>query len=316
MQLDYENLKKYVNTVLQLEKEKMVLENSRVQMEEKRDSLGKNMIKPKAPEREILQIKSEDDIAGNVATACFLLAILTILILLLQFFLRGGSLEGVNVWIYIIIAGAFEVISVISDKKAKKNYDSMYMKLEEEYQANLRRYNKLIAKEQKKMEEELALVPQINQDIDIIEAEHQRVENLLTDYYSLGIIYPVYHGDFVAIAMFSQYLNMGMCYTLTGHEGCYTLYEQQKLQGIIITKLNVIISQLDEISGQLRSLQYSLLQAISETNEKIDKLTVYAKEHGNLQQQHNAVMEYKADCMESEMKFHNQYVMLRDLINK
>ena len=312
MQLDYENLKKYVNTVLQLEKEKMVLENSRVQMEQKRDSLGKNMIKPKAPERQILST----EFRKGSGSFFFLCAALPIIILLMKIAIREGSIEGVNVWIYLIIAAALIVAGIMSNRGAVKEYDRVWMELEEEYQANLKRYNEFLAKEHKKMEDELALVPQINQDIDIIEAEHQRVENLLTDYYSLGIIYPVYHGDFVALAMFSQYLNMGMCYTLTGHEGCYTLYEQQKLQGIIITKLNVIISQLDEISGQLRSLQYSVLKAISETNEKIDQLTVYAKEQGNLQQQHNAVMEYKADCMESEMKFHNQYVMLRDLINK
>ncbi len=312
MQLDYENLKKYVNTVLQLEKEKMVLENTYSKMVKKRDSLGKNMTQPKTPEREILST----ELKKGYGSFFFLSAALPLSILFLKFCMREGSLEGVNVGIYLTIAGVLIVAGVISNVRAAKEYDRMLKKTENEYQANLKRYDEFLAKEHKKMEDELALVPQINQDINIIEAEHQKVENLLADYYSLGIIYPVYHGDFVAIAMFSQYLSMGMCYTLMGHEGCYTLYEQQKLQGIIITKLNVIISQLNEISGQLRSLQYSLLQAISETNEKIDKLTVYAKEQGDLQQQHNAVMEYKADCMESEMRFHNQYVMFRDLISK
>lgn len=108
----------------------------------------------------------------------------------------------------------------------------------------------------------------MDEDINDIVDEYNKVKELLDLYYSLDAIYPAYHGDFVAIAMFSQYLNMGMCYTLTGHEGCYTLYEQQKLQGIIITKLNVLISQLNEILGQIRSFQYSVLQAISETNKK------------------------------------------------
>lgn len=312
MELDYENLKKYVNTVLQLEKEKMVLENSRVKMEQNRDSLGQNMIKPKEPERTVLSTEWRKG-SGSIF---FLFAALPLSILLIKFAIREGSLEGVNVWIYLVVAAALIVVGIISNIKAVKNYDRMWMELEEEYQENRKRYDELLAKEIKKRDDELALVPQINQNIDIIEAEHQKVKNLLADYYSLGVIYPVYHGDFVAIAMFAQYLNMGMCYTLTGHEGCYTLYEQQKLQGIIITKLNVIISQLNEISSQLRSLQYSLLQAISETNEKIDKLTVYVKDQGDLQQQHNAVMEYKADCIESDIKFHNQYTVLRDLINK
>lgn len=311
MELSYENLKKYVDTVLQLEKEKMVLENSRVQMEKKRNSLGQNFKKPKPPEFAAVQEK-----VSGIEIIFYIGALVTFIILFMSFCMHEFSLEGVNVGIYIGIAAVLVVIGIIEHISELKVIKSNKKYAEEDYMKQLKRYDDLITKKIKQRDDELALIPRINQDIDIIEAEHQRVENLLADYYSLGIIYPVYHGDFVAIAMFSQYLNMGMCYTLTGHEGCYTLYEQQKLQGIIITKLNVIISQLDEISGQLRSLQYSLLQAISETNEKIDKLTVYAKEQGNLQQQHNAVMEYKADCMESEMKFHNQYVMFRDLINQ
>lgn len=314
MQLDYENLKKYVNTVLQLEKEKMVLENTYSKMVKKRDSLGQYVQLPEPPKKQRVEVKEKKPSGTTVFKIIAFVTLLAMISNIIQ-------AEGKPNLFYIIGFISIIVISVaiglvLSFISFNKNEAEVEKLSQIDYEDRCKKYNEIITEDTKRRDRELALIPQINKDINIIVDQYNKTNELLKSYYSLDVIYPSYHGDFVAIAMFSQYLNMGMCYTLTGHEGCYTLYEQQKLQGIIITKLNVIISQLNEISGQLRSLQYSLLQAISETNEKIDRLTVYAKEQGDLQQQHNAVMEYKADCMESEMKFHNQYVMLRDLINK
>ena len=315
MQLDYENLKKYVNTVLQLEKEKMVLENTYSKMVKKRDSMGQYVQLPAPPKK---QRVNETEAPASGSSFFFMVAGITFLIMFFNLMSNKGRPSSMTLfWIFISVIVLSILIGVIvRSNEYKRMYENNEKIVNEDYENRCNQYNNILVEDAKRRDRELALIPQMNNDINTIVDEYNKINELLKSYYSLDVIYPSYHGDFVAIAMFSQYLNMGMCYTLTGHEGCYTLYEQQKLQGIIITKLNVIISQLDEISGQLRSLQYSLLQAISETNEKIDKLTVYAKEQGNLQQQHNAVMEYKADCMESEMKFNNQYVMLRDLINK
>ncbi len=314
MQLDYENLKKYVNTVLQLEKEKMVLENTYSKMVKKRDSLGKYVQLPEPPKKQRIDAGKKPI---NGATVCYLITFITLLAMLSNILKSEGKPNPVYIIGFLTIIIASTALGIRINHFAYKKLENESKRLSiEDYNKRYNEYNKIVIEDTKRRDRELALIPQMNNDINIIVDQYNKTNELLKSYYSLDVIYPSYHGDFVALAMFSQYLNMGMCYTLTGHEGCYTLYEQQKLQGIIITKLNVIISQLNEISGQLRSLQYSLLQAISETNEKIDKLTVYAKEQGNLQQQHNAVMEYKADCMESEMKFHNQYVMFRDLINK
>lgn len=315
MQLDYENLKKYVNTVLQLEKEKMVLENTYSKMVKKRNSMGQYVQLPEPPKKRKMEEKVTDGNGYIISMALSSIAIFVACIYLISCLWNQSNITMfvvfLSIGIFIFLIGL--IFKSVDYQKMRENNEKI---VNEDYENRCNQYNNIILEDARRRDRELALIPQMNNDINTIVDEYNKINELLKSYYSLDVIYPSYHGDFVAIAMFSQYLNMGMCYTLTGHEGCYTLYEQQKLQGIIITKLNVIISQLDEISGQLRSLQYSLLQAISETNEKIDKLTVYAKEHGNLQQQHNAVMEYKADCMESEMKFHNQYVMLRDLINK
>ena len=315
MQLDYENLKKYVNTVLQLEKEKMVLENAYSKMVKKRNSMGQYVQLPEPPKKRKMEEKVTD---GNGYIISMALSFIAVLVACVYFIIC--LLDNSNITMFVVFLSIGILLYLIGLIFKSVDYQKMRENNEkivnEDYENRCNQYNNIILEDARRRDRELALIPQMNNDINIIVDEYNKTNELLKSYYSLDVIYPSYHGDFVAIAMFSQYLNMGMCYTLTGHEGCYTLYEQQKLQGIIITKLNVIISQLDEISGQLRSLQYSLLQAISETNEKIDKLTVYAKEQGNLQQQHNAVMEYKADCMESEMKFHNQYVMFRDLINK
>lgn len=314
MQLGYEDLKKYVNTVLDLEKEKMVLENTYSKMVKKRDSLGKHVKLPEPPKKQRIDAGKKQ---FNGASVCYLITFITLLAMLSNILQSRGNPNPVYIFGFITIIIMSLALGIVINHFAYKKLENESEKLSrEDYNKRYDEYNKTIIEDAKRRDRELALIPQMNNDINIIVNEYNKINELLKSYYSLDVIYPSYHGDFVALAMFAQYLNMGMCYTLTGHEGCYTLYEQQKLQGIIITKLNVIISQLNEISSQLRSLQYSLLQAISETNEKIDKLTVYVKDQGDLQQQHNAVMEYKADCIESDIKFHNQYTVLRDLINK
>lgn len=54
--------------------------------------------------------------------------------------------------------------------------------------------------------------------------------------------------------MIYQYLDSGRCYTLTGHEGAYNLYESELRMNRILGKLDDIIVRLNEILDNQRIL--------------------------------------------------------------
>ena len=90
---------------------------------------------------------------------------------------------------------------------------------------------------------------------------------ILNDFYDKNIVYEKYRNIY-AISSICEYLKSGRCDSLTGTNGAYNLYEAELRQGIIINKLDVIISKLDRIEQN----QYLLYEAINETNRSVNKL--------------------------------------------
>ena len=77
------------------------------------------------------------------------------------------------------------------------------------------------------------------------------------------ILYPKYR-DIVAVSMFLEYLESKRCSQLEGHEGAYNIFENEKLLNHIITKLDVIISKLDDIKQN----QHCLYEALRDISSK------------------------------------------------
>lgn len=94
----------------------------------------------------------------------------------------------------------------------------------------------------------------------------QRLYNVLDSSGHL-ILYPKYR-DLVPVTMFIEYLDSGRCSRLEGHEGAYNIYENEARLNLIITKLDVIIQQLDVI----RENQYYLYQTLVEIDRKSDSI--------------------------------------------
>ena len=92
-------------------------------------------------------------------------------------------------------------------------------------------------------------------------------QNILNKFYSKDIIFEKYRNIY-AISSICEYLKSGRCDSLTGTNGAYNLYEAELRQGIIINKLDEIISRLDRIEQN----QYLLYEAINETNRSVNQL--------------------------------------------
>ncbi len=116
--------------------------------------------------------------------------------------------------------------------------------------------------------------------IEILSDTYWKIVATLNSLYSTDTIYKKYQGDLVAICMFEEYLESGMCSKLTGHEGAYILYENQVRLDLILSKLDDVIKKLDDIIenqhnlyNTMRSIernQHSIINSLQKLNKKID----------------------------------------------
>ncbi len=84
-----------------------------------------------------------------------------------------------------------------------------------------------------------------------------QTQTILEKYYSPDIIFPKYR-NLPALTSIYEYLTSGRCEELTGPNGAYNLYEMELRQNIVISQLNTIISNLE----QIRQNQYVLYQEL------------------------------------------------------
>lgn len=168
-----------------------------------------------------------------------------------------------------------------SEKKEYENYCNI-VKDTKKYNANATEYNNKRYKHweneyynQKQLarkhfdENECVL---IDNEADLIRKNKEKVENTLNALYNLRIngilcLHPNYQG-LVPISIIYGYFDTGRCSQLQGHEGAYNLYEDEKMKGMIINKLDVVSKQL----GKLNSTMVYVGQAIQECNERLSDL--------------------------------------------
>lgn len=107
-----------------------------------------------------------------------------------------------------------------------------------------------------------------------IEEEVSQVEELLQNFYKLrnelyacGVIFEKYR-NYVAVAMFCEYLKSGRCEKLEGPTGAYNLYESEIRANIVVNNLNKIVDSLEKIQEN----QYLIYSGISRMNSELKVL--------------------------------------------
>lgn len=138
----------------------------------------------------------------------------------------------------------------------------------------------------------------VNQDYEILRQRYNKTASLLQKYYDLNIIYPKYRG-IVPVAMFVQYLESGIVYQLEGPDGAYSRYEDELFRQLIINKLDVIVTRLDDI----RSTQYELANSLEKSNQQIMELN-----------SHTEIQSYNTMQTNAEVKALKDYTIFRDLL--
>lgn len=136
------------------------------------------------------------------------------------------------------------------------------------------KYAQDIKYEKYRVEQETAQKSKLTYARQTLYSTYQKTCNTLQSLYDKGIIFPKYRNNLVAICMFSEYLQSGICSVLEGHEGVYNKFESDRLMGLILVKLDEISSKLDDIANN----QYMLYSALNQINNQQNRII------GNLNQ--------------------------------
>ena len=92
--------------------------------------------------------------------------------------------------------------------------------------------------------------------------------NSLSDrFYASDVIYPKYR-NLPALTSIYEYLITGRCEGLTGPHGAYNLYEDEMRKDTVISQLNTVIENLEQIKNN----QYMLYQQVKEIRQNTDTI--------------------------------------------
>lgn len=216
-----------------------------------------------------------------------------------------------------VIAFASGVVCILIAKRTQKQEEakaqSQIDQQQREYEAACLRYNAVIQKDRQRVESEKAMIPTLQKDIQMLDDRRKKSVQLLDKYYALDVIKPKYR-NLLCVATFLEYLENERCYTLTGPDGCYNKFEEERQRGLIIAQLNNISRQLD----QIRKTQERVADALDEIQNNTSRLCEGVQGlNGKMDivMQDQRTIAYYTEQAANDQRVMNNYVMMRDWIN-
>ena len=261
MQLNYQDLKKYMTIVYELEEEICFQNELMAKLQQKISSLGisRNINPPKKPPTKKITIpiflSAPIAILAGIGLVISLISFVQIF---WEFDLKHMFAGWIALVIFCYIAGwALEQW----DKTSK--YNSQYKREMDKYNRDLEHYQEEIRKNKYNQQNEEKLKNKLIKNLMGLQAVNKGTKECLVRFYNMEIIMPKYR-NLIAVSSFKDYLDEGRCYELSGHEGAYNLYNIEARLDKIVTQLDAVISNLSEIKYN----QYSLYQAVKESGER------------------------------------------------
>lgn len=112
-----------------------------------------------------------------------------------------------------------------------------------------------------------------SKNMDYLNQTLNTSEVLLKEYYTFDTIYPKYH-TLPALTSIYEYFMTGRCTELTGPHGAYNLYEDEVRKDMIISQLNLIIDNLE----QIKQNQYMLYEELVKVRDEVNNMGTAMKE--------------------------------------
>lgn len=263
--MEKEELIRYFEDAIALETAVITQENFISQFE----AMSKNK-KPVLVERKV-QVAEPDpnglDSETNVVT--FFIAGMTAMLLYVQSF-EFGAAEP-SFWPLIamaIIDGIILAIYLPERKKWKQYYSEQRRKYEEDCD--------LCRKENENRKEKFIYNQECWKDSctkmrTTLEKPLKETKENLERVYAKNIIYPKYR-NLPALTSIYEYYVTGRCEELSGPYGAYNLYEDEVRKDKIISQLNTVIANLEQIKQNQYKLYEQVCQIQSNTNRMVREL--------------------------------------------
>ena len=167
------------------------------------------------------------------------------------------------------------------------------------YNRKVAECDQAVAKDNARVARENVLKEKIKRQISSVKEEQAKTKNALNAIYSLDIIHPSYR-NLVAVSTFYDYFDKGICVSLTGRDGAYAFYEEALRFQRIETKLDVIISKLDEISENQRYIA-ELVREGNASLRRIEKQNDWIISQQSEIVENTALTEYNTRCSAESM---------------
>ncbi|MBR3298725.1 MAG: hypothetical protein IKI64_05905 [Clostridia bacterium] len=287
--MDKQTLIRYLEDVVELEKQVFLQQQTLDALDSKIRSLGvkKVFYEPRYVNtptyNEPTYNKPKETLANEgekigCITGLVVVGVILAGIVLMTFtdFMDDGAL-----WIIVILSAiitpiaAAIIISNNKKKRAQDDYDSRVAENKADYNRRLaeqnadydRRmaeYRRNVSEDAQRVNRELAEKRILEQERSALYQKHLQTKQVLQSYYDLDIIYGKYR-NFVAVSSFVDYFKSGSCSTLsenTGGDGAYNKFDIEVRLDRIIDRLDDIIRNLD----QIKSNQWCIYNAIQEGN--------------------------------------------------
>lgn len=286
--LSYKDLRKYVNTIKKLEIQRTFLENTinKMQYDIEHLAIPKDIKKP------VRTVQNES--SGCSLGMCVFILVVGCIVAAIADTILGRAISGIST----IIIFVSIIICIISFFKYIFDKNKRETKNEQDFAERYINYTQQLEIDKIKVAKERNIIKCYKDQIKYLISSYDDTCDILKRMYSYGHIYEKYQYDLVAICMFSEYLDSEMCYTLTGHEGAYNLYEEEKFRQLILYKLDEIIKKLDELSENQHYIYQALKEIERQQNHIITDLNNIAMRQDQIidnqekQIRHSAAIEY------------------------
>lgn len=145
----------------------------------------------------------------------------------------------------------------------------------------------------------------IQRELQYLYYRLKQTEQQLQIAHSMGVIYKDYRG-FGPVGCFCQYLESVGCDSLTGHEGAYNLYENER-------RLNLIILKEDQILNNQEGSMPLLRDALIEKNNTLNRIENNLDSSLGRIENNSAIAAYNSD-LQTDYQRRNNWLLSMNLI--
>lgn len=303
--LNYNDLLKYMEIVLDMEKNIYIQQQTIKKVKSLTNGLGiaNNYTKPQVPQQPTLKnIEQKNEkwnlmptayfedaiIPGAITSAIILVLVLTVErdIVVWLFSSLGNMLlfgSGTIAFVFMIILIWAVILDIKNEKRRikekqqseinnQKSREAAYQKNLVQYNQKLNQYNQKVGNDKQRVQRELAQKQYLEEQCGMLTIILKTSKAKLEQIYDYDILEKKYR-NIVAVASLYEYLKHERTRSLqrTGNdEGAYNIYEMEIRLNKIVTNTDTIIQKLDVVIKN----QYEIADTLREAKNSIDNLVI------------------------------------------